>query len=200
MVSWKDEITDPANTISSKFGGITINHILQYFKAVDLAVGGTDPTGNADIATETIFANEALKLWDSNKSHKIKFQTPDYTESKTWTFPSEAAMGASDEVMFKDSVQIVTNKTNTFSGNQTFDNGSNIVLGTGTGTKIGTGTTQKVGFFNATPVVRQSAIANVDTGTVDTSWGTPEVTVVTDIRTKLNSVLTILRNLGLIAP
>jgi hypothetical protein len=348
MVSWKDEITDPANTTFAKFGGITVNHILQYFKAIDLAAGGTDATGNADIATETLFANECLKLWDSNKSHKIKLQTPDYNENKTWTFPNESAMGASDEVMFKDSVAIVSGKsmsggTNTFtdipksalpsptmfedednalgahflaisqiaapanpaagtvriflntsngitsvkksdgstvqlesgagggdvflnqsntygdvdsifrssrvkirnpantfsyslvgaaiaaarnitlpllagndtmvteafaqtlsnktlSGDTTLADGANIVAGTTTGTKIATATNQKVGFFDATPVVRQSAIADVDTGTVDTSWGTSERDVVLDLRTKLNSVLTVLRNLGLIAP
>lgn len=40
--------------------------------------------------------------------------------------------------------------------------GSNLVLGTTTGTKFGTSTTQKMGWYNATPVVRQTqgAITN----------------------------------------
>lgn len=37
--------------------------------------------------------------------------------------------------------------------------GQNITLGTGTGTKFGTGTTQKIGFYNATPVARQTGVA-----------------------------------------
>lgn len=40
----------------------------------------------------------------------------------------------------------------------------NIVLGTSTGTKIGTATTQKLGFWNATPVVQQSHIADPSGG------------------------------------
>lgn len=117
MSSWKDEIVDPQNTTISQFGGITINKILQYFKATDLTNGGSSPGENADIATETIFASGILKLWDSNKSHKISFTTPDYTETKTWTFPNETAMGASDEFVFKDSVAILTNKVIDFSLN-----------------------------------------------------------------------------------
>lgn len=34
--------------------------------------------------------------------------------------------------------------------------GQNLQLGTATGTKIGTGTTQKVGFYNSTPVAKQT--------------------------------------------
>lgn len=37
--------------------------------------------------------------------------------------------------------------------------GRNVQLGKGAGTKMGTETTQKLGFFNATPVVRRSAIS-----------------------------------------
>ena len=38
-----------------------------------------------------------------------------------------------------------------------------IALSTTTGTKIGTATTQKLGFFNATPVVQQSATTDLGT-------------------------------------
>ena len=45
---------------------------------------------------------------------------------------------------------------------------------------------------------RQMAIANVDTSTVDSTYGTDEETVITDLRTKLNSVIATLRAHGLI--
>jgi hypothetical protein len=60
-----------------------------------------------------------------------------------------------------------------------------ITVGTTTGTKIGTATTQKIGFYNATPVVQPTAVANAtDAGSVIA---------------RLNDLLTRMRNLGLIA-
>jgi hypothetical protein len=67
----------------------------------------------------------------------------------------------------------------------TVSDGGNVVLGTTTGTKIGTGTTQKIGFYNATPVVQPTAVADA----------TDAATVIT----QLNALLTRMRNLGLIA-
>jgi hypothetical protein len=61
----------------------------------------------------------------------------------------------------------------------------NIQVGTTTGTKIGTGTTQKIGFYDATPVVQPTAVADA----------TDAATVIT----QLNALLTRMRNLGLIA-
>jgi hypothetical protein len=61
----------------------------------------------------------------------------------------------------------------------------NITVGTTTGTKIGTATTQKLGFFNATPVVQPTAVAD----SVDT----------TDIVAQFNALLSRMRDLGLIA-
>jgi hypothetical protein len=61
----------------------------------------------------------------------------------------------------------------------------NITVGTTTGTKIGTATTQKLGFYDATPVVQPTAVADA----------TDAATVIT----QLNALLTRMRNLGLIA-
>jgi hypothetical protein len=60
-----------------------------------------------------------------------------------------------------------------------------IVTDTTTGTKIGTGTTQKIGFFNATPVVQQAAVA--------------DATDAASTQDRLNDLLARLRTLGLIA-
>lgn len=121
-MSWKAKITGPEQTTGTQFGGITLNAVLDYFSGFDHTVGGTLPLNNVDIATETLFANNTLKLWDSNKSHKITFQTPDYTENKTWTFPDEAAMGATDQFVFKDTVQTLTGKVLNFTTSNTAQN------------------------------------------------------------------------------
>jgi hypothetical protein len=70
-------------------------------------------------------------------------------------------------------------------GTLTFSDANNIAVGTTTGTKIGTATTQKLGFFNATPVVQQAAVADA----------TDAATAIT----QLNDLLAAMRTLGLIA-
>ena len=60
-----------------------------------------------------------------------------------------------------------------------------ITVGTTTGTKIGTATTQKLGFYNATPVVQPTAVA--------------DATTAVDVITQLNALLAKLRTLGIIA-
>jgi hypothetical protein len=64
-------------------------------------------------------------------------------------------------------------------------NAGNIAVGTTTGTKIGTATTQKLGFFNATPVVQPTAVADA----------TDAATAIS----QLNALLAHMRTLGLIA-
>jgi len=61
----------------------------------------------------------------------------------------------------------------------------NIAVGTTTGTKIGTATTQKLGFFNATPVVQPTAVA--------------DATDAASVITQLNALLSRMRDPGLIA-
>lgn len=117
MVSWKSEIIDPLDTTATVFGGKTTNYILQYFKGIDLSELDTDPDGIADISTYTYFANNTLNLWDSNKENRIRIQVPDYDEDKTYLFPPEAATSSTEEFVFKDSVQILTNKTIAFGDN-----------------------------------------------------------------------------------
>jgi len=61
----------------------------------------------------------------------------------------------------------------------------NLAAGTTNGTKIGTATSQKLGFFNQTPVIQPTAVA--------------DATSAVDVITQLNALLTRMRNLGLIA-
>jgi len=91
----------------------------------------------------------------------------------------------------------------------------NFVFNSSTGTKIGTATSQKLAFFNATPVVQQSAIANIATtassGTLPTANGsitianaasattTELLEFCVELESKLESALAVLRTFGLIA-
>ena len=71
--------------------------------------------------------------------------------------------------------------------------GRNIQLGRTTGTKLGTeggSAGQKLGFFNATPVIQQSALANIASGGGDND-GTA--------RTRCDAIVTVLENLGLMS-
>jgi hypothetical protein len=80
------------------------------------------------------------------------------------------------------STDTLTNKT--LSG-VTIADATNIILNTTTGTKIGTATSQKIGFFDKTPVVQPTAVA--------------DATTAVDVITRFNELLTRMRNLGLIA-
>ena len=97
----------------------------------------------------------------------------------------------------------------------TLADGVNFAFNTSTGTKLGTATTQKLAFFNATPVVQQSAIADITTtassGTLPTANGSITVAnaasatttelleFCVELESKLESILAVLRTFGLIA-
>lgn len=71
----------------------------------------------------------------------------------------------------------------------TLDDGTNIALDATTGTKIGTATTQKLGFFNATPVVQRTVVADPSGGATQDA----------EARTAIIAVITRLEQLGLFA-
>jgi len=85
------------------------------------------------------------------------------------------------------------------STNLTFGEGANIIVGTTTGTKIGTATGQKIGFYNATPVVQGTGIADVNNSTVDATYDVNEQNVITSLRTTVNALIARLEATGLIA-
>lgn len=92
----------------------------------------------------------------------------------------------------------------TLSGSFTIKEAGNIILGTTTGTKIGTAITQKLGFFNATPVVRQTdgaALTNSVTvgGTTDTIADFSSLSVyATDAATIRNDIYQLARKLKIV--
>jgi hypothetical protein len=71
----------------------------------------------------------------------------------------------------------------------TLANGVNIVCGSGAGSKIGTAAGQKIGFFNATPVAQRTFVP-APTGGATTD---------AEARTAINSIRTILSDLGFMA-
>ena len=70
-------------------------------------------------------------------------------------------------------------------GSVTLADAATLTVGTSTGTKIGTATTQKIGFWNASPAVQPTAVADA----------TDAATVITQV----NALLSRLRTIGLIA-
>lgn len=122
---------------------------------------------------------------------RIYFDETGLTTQNTYTFPDATSKLVSETV-----AATLTNKT--MSG-MTMTDATNIALGTTTGTKIGTATNQKLGFYNKTPVVQPSTIAAVTTGTVGTTYNSTVQGVINDLRTKLDLVITTLKNLGLVA-
>ena len=110
---------------------------------------------------------------------------------------------------------VLTTKVTLTPSALTFADAVNLAFNTTTGTKIGTATTQKIGFYNATPVVQPTAIANITTtattGSLPTADGSvtiadaaaPTVAELleycVELEAKLEAALAHLRTLGLIA-
>jgi hypothetical protein len=107
MVDWLKQISSPSTTTTSIFAGDVLNWVIQYHDDIDLAAG--DPNGVVHILTETVFNSGRLKWYDSNKSHTVSINIPDYVEDKSLNLPS--TLGTSDEIVFEDAAQVLTNKT-----------------------------------------------------------------------------------------
>lgn len=94
---------------------------------------------------------------------------------------------------------IAVTGTSTFSDDITMGDGANFVFATVfTGTKIGTATNQKIGFYNATPVTQRTGLANV-VGDADLVYDAEERDMITDLKNKVNGILTRLEELGFFA-
>ena len=109
------------------------------------------------------------------RNKKITFT--EFREYLNLYYPNASAGGFTGNITLNGNV--------TITGVVSLTDSSNIQIGTGTGTKIGTSTTQKISFYNATPVVQPSAVA--------------DATDAASAITQLNLLLTRMRTLGLIA-
>ena len=111
MVTWKTKISSSNPTSNAEYGGETIDSILDYHNDVDLSSAGADPNGFSKVATPTYYRSDALRLWDISQTHYVKFQTPEWTENHTITFPSESALPTTDEILLKDTPATIRFKT-----------------------------------------------------------------------------------------
>ena len=132
---------------------------------------------------------------DSDKLGTIFFEGTDGTnliEAATIFAEVDGTPGANDmpgRLVFSTTADGASTPTErmriTSAGVLQIADAGNITVGTTTGTKIGTATTQKIGFYNATPVVQPTAVA--------------DATTAVDVITQLNNLLAKLRTLGIIA-
>ena len=82
-------------------------------------------------------------------------------------------------------------------GDFTYFDGGNFIIGTTTGTKIGTSTSQKIGFWNATPIVQPTTA--VGAATFVGGAGTAITSTDTFDGYTLQQIVKALRNIGLLA-
>lgn len=107
MVDWKRTIVDPQSTSIQVFGGDVLNYIVQYHNDVDLAAG--DPLGEVTIATKTTFDSGKFRLGDLGGDHSVDLTLPNYSENKTINLP--VSLSTSDDLVTRNAVQILLNKT-----------------------------------------------------------------------------------------
>ena len=156
------------------------------------AVGGIVCLGKS----RGLAVGSATVVQDSDILGEIRFAGADGTDLETMGASISAQVdgtpGANDmpgRLVFSTTADGASSPTErlriTSAGVLQIADASNITVGTTTGTKIGTATTQKLGFYNATPVVQPTAVANATTSV--------------DVITQLNALLAKLRTLGIIA-
>jgi len=143
---------------------------------INLNVNGNSTLGNVN--TDTTIIRGIAKIADSSATNGILFGTGDAN------YDTNLYRDSANNLKTDDNLTVAG--TTTLNQTLTLADAVNIVLNTSTGTKIGTATTQKLGFYNATPVVQPTAVANA-TGTL------------ADVVTQFNALLVKLRTLGLIA-
>ena len=64
-------------------------------------------------------------------------------------------------------------------------------------TGIGNADGDKIGLYGVTKIVRQDTIEYIDASTIDNTWGQEENDVLTDLRTKFDTLLARIENIGI---
>jgi hypothetical protein len=161
----------PADLDSQRFQFWHNNSSATPFRAVILRTQALSVTAGAENATFDIFTVASGSL-----ATRITIGATGTTNF------SVAPTAGGVAIPTISSTDTLSNKT--LSG-VTIADATNIILNTTTGTKIGTSASQKLGFFDKTPVVQPTAVA--------------DATTAVDVITQFNALLTRMRNLGLIA-
>jgi hypothetical protein len=150
---------------------------LIFAKSQGVGIGTNGLVGNSDVIGELSFqGNDGTEFVEAAKITCTVDGTPGANDMPGRLVFSVTADGAASPT---EALRISNDRSITVS------DGGNVVLGTTTGTKIGTATTQKIGFYNATPVVQPTAVA--------------DATDAASVITQLNALLAKLRTLGIIA-
>jgi hypothetical protein len=143
------------------------------------AGGSTTLAGLTDVAIVTPASANFLRYngsaWANYAITKSDVGLSNVDNTADTAKPVSTAQQTALNLKADDSLAAHLAGTETLSGAKTFTGGlivtttnvtitdKDVVLGTTTGTKFGTATTQKLGFFNATPVVQQTATTDLGT-------------------------------------
>jgi len=182
--------------------------------SADINLPGVNSTGDQNTTGSAAKLTTARNIGGVSFDGSVDINLPGVNGSGNQN-TSGNAHTATSALTVTEAVQAAITSVGTLTGLTMADEG-NIVVNATTGTKIGTATSQKLGFFNATPVVQQSNIADasssqgVANGSVANSGsGTLDVptkaefdglrTDVQNLTTKMNAILTALEALGLLA-
>ena len=133
----------------------------------------------------------AVIMYDSEGGQVAQFYRPSASPVNSWRFDNSPtgvalkcyAQGSNSDV----SLNFIPKGTGTVvvDSGLTLADAATLAVGTSTGSKIATATTQKLGFWNATPAVQPTAVA--------------DATDAASVITQLNALLSRLRTIGLIA-
>ena len=94
------------------------------------------------------------------------------------------------EIIREEFPALLARSITTIEGNLQLLDSRNIIVGSTTGSKVGTSTTQKLGFFNASPVIRQTDGAGL-TNSVTAGGTTDTIANYTDLSTYANDAAAI---------
>ena len=166
---------------------------LRITSAGNVGIGTSAPGTNFHVVGTSLFNGTQSALCNSTTGSYMTFQHNGTSVGDIGTGNQIISGGATTDFALgarsTGSLIFVTNTTEqlriTSAGVLQIADAGDITVGTTTGTKIGTATTQKLGFYNATPVVQPTAVADA----------TDAATVIT----QLNALLAKLRTLGIIA-
>lgn len=161
----------------------------------------SSPTLSGTVAGTPTFSGSPIKIGDgtdtvamTGTSPQLKVQGASFSTGITVRRDGNAEVGIQSTgtgnigTWTNHPVNLFVNAANRIEFNtslMTFNDAYDIAVGTTTGTKIGTSTSQKLGFFNKTPVVQPTAVA--------------DATDAASVITQLNALLSRMRDLGLIA-
>ena len=212
-----------ANTLSATSINIGETSLTSTATELNIVDGDTSATATTVVAADRVVLNDGgtmvqaavtdldtffsatTKTLTNKTLDAVVLGTPASGDLTNCTFPTLNQNTTGTAVTVTAAAQAAITSVGSLTGLTMADAG-NIAVNATTGTKIGTATTQKLGFFNATPVVQQSNIADASSAQGEAAASAPTQaefnglrTDVQNLTTKLNAILSALEALGLLA-